>query len=159
NLVSVCLRLVAQHEDQIVAWRSLKEHLECQTSSILMTEELVAMMNQKRQRHVVFSYIDLNLVEEEKDLDHHMPQDLHRVRYLPEVICKSQFQTSFGKAFLSYLLRTSLCSGLEGEPVELFEPPISATRSANSDSVVLCCCGRGGRVIGVVVVVAVKIGA
>ncbi|GJX27734.1 hypothetical protein Tco_0235813 [Tanacetum coccineum] len=47
------------------------EHLECQTSSMLMTEELAAMMNQKHQRHVVFSYLDPNLVEEE-DLDHHV---------------------------------------------------------------------------------------
>ncbi|GJT54130.1 hypothetical protein Tco_0989184 [Tanacetum coccineum] len=25
---------VTQHEDQIVAWRNLKEHIECQTSSV-----------------------------------------------------------------------------------------------------------------------------
>ncbi|GJR31436.1 hypothetical protein Tco_1284361 [Tanacetum coccineum] len=57
---------------EIVTWKSLKEHLECQTSSILMTEELVAVMNQKRQRCVIFSYLDPNLVEEEEDLDHHV---------------------------------------------------------------------------------------
>nr|GEX54700.1 hypothetical protein [Tanacetum cinerariifolium] len=45
--------LVAQHEDWIVAWRSLKEHLKCQTSSMLMTEELEAVMNQKCQFHVL----------------------------------------------------------------------------------------------------------
>ncbi|GKF65231.1 hypothetical protein Tco_0191748 [Tanacetum coccineum] len=60
------------HEDRIFAWRNLKEHLECHTSSMLMTEELVAVMNQKRQRYVVFSYFDLSLVEEEDDLDHHI---------------------------------------------------------------------------------------
>nr|GEU66551.1 hypothetical protein [Tanacetum cinerariifolium] len=51
-LALVCHQLVAKHVDRIVAWRSLKEHLECQTSSMLMTEELEAVMNQKRQCHV-----------------------------------------------------------------------------------------------------------
>nr|GEU35844.1 hypothetical protein [Tanacetum cinerariifolium] len=43
-LVLVCLRQDAQHEDRIVAWRSMEEHLECQTSFMLMTEELEAAM-------------------------------------------------------------------------------------------------------------------
>ncbi|GKD06742.1 hypothetical protein Tco_1181716 [Tanacetum coccineum] len=71
NLVLVCHRLVPQHEDRIIDWRSLKEHLKCQTSSMLITKELVAVMNQKRQCHVVFSNFDPNLVDEE-DLDHYV---------------------------------------------------------------------------------------
>nr|GEZ70477.1 hypothetical protein [Tanacetum cinerariifolium] len=59
--------MVARHKDQIVAWRRLEELLECQTSSMLTTKELEAVMNQKRQweggsgRLVVVVVVDVNI--------------------------------------------------------------------------------------------------
>ncbi|GKC04177.1 hypothetical protein Tco_0995787, partial [Tanacetum coccineum] len=130
-----------------------------------------------------------NLVEEEEGLDHYvfyfetcpfqqgtrpsmyvplMPQELHRVRYVLEVICKNQFQTSIDeipKLQVENSRSNILSRVIKGLALLLksrkFLFKCYDTRAASSESVMLCCCGGGGsgRVVVVVDIVAVKTGA